>query len=43
MGKKEKITKITNLTQSINAAGQDIECLGLLQKIIVLQFNQAAI
>ena len=43
MGKKEKITKITNLTQSINAAGQDIECLGLLQKIIVLQLNQAAI
>lgn len=43
MSKKEKVSKITALTASIQAAGQDIECLGLLHKIVVLQLNQAAI
>ena len=43
MSKKDKIQKITTLTQSINTASHDIECLGLLHKIVVLQLNQAAI
>ena len=43
MSKKDKISKITSLTQQIAIAGQDIECLGLLHKIVVLQLNQAAI
>jgi hypothetical protein len=36
MNKNDKINRITELTSSINAAGLDIECLGLLHKIIVL-------
>ena len=43
MSKKEKVTKITQLTQAVASAAQDIECLGLLHKIVVLQLNQAAI
>lgn len=43
MSKKEKVSKITILNASINAAGQDIECLALLHKIVVIQLNQAAI
>lgn len=43
MSKKEKVQRITTLTASIQTAGQDIECLGLLHKIVVLQLNQAAI
>jgi hypothetical protein len=43
MSKNDKINKITELTTSIQAAGTEIECLGLLHKIVVLQLNQAAI
>ena len=43
MGKDAKINRITELTNSIQNAGKDIECLSLLHKIIVLQLNQAAI
>jgi hypothetical protein len=43
MSKKEKVQRITTLTHNIQTAGQDIECLGLLHKIVVLQLNQAAI
>ena len=43
MSKNDKINKITELTSSIQAAGTEIECLGLLHKIVVLQLNQAAI
>lgn len=43
MSKKEKVAKITQLTSSVQSAGADIECLGLLHKIVVLQLNQAAI
>ena len=39
MSKKEKVQKITALTHAIQSAGQDIECLGLLHKIVVLQLN----
>lgn len=39
MNKNDKIERITVLTAAINSAGQDIECLGLLHKIIVLQQN----
>ena len=43
MGKDAKINRITELTNSIQNAEKDIECLSLLHKIIVLQLNQAAI
>ena len=43
MGKDSKINRITELTNSIQNAEKDIECLSLLHKIIVLQLNQAAI
>ena len=43
MSKDSKISRITNLTNSIGALERDIECLDLLHKIIVLQLNQAAI
>lgn len=43
MSKESKISRITNLTNSIGATERDIECLDLLHKIIVLQLNQAAI
>ena len=43
MRKRDKITRITELTNSLAAADQEIECLGLLHKIVVLQLNQAAI
>lgn len=36
MSKKEKVAKITSLQRSIATAGQDIECLGLLHKIVVI-------
>ena len=36
MTKNDKINRITELTLNINSAGQDIECLGLLHKIVVL-------
>ena len=41
--KEGKINKITELTESIQRADRDIECLDLLYKIVVLQLNQAAI
>lgn len=43
MSKDSKISKITELTNRIANIEKDIECFGLLQKIIVLQLNQAAI
>ena len=36
MSKDSKISRITNLTNSIGALERDIECLDLLHKIIVL-------
>mmetsp|Transcript_40904 Transcript_40904/g.53590 ORF Transcript_40904/g.53590 Transcript_40904/m.53590 type:complete len:179 (-) Transcript_40904:356-892(-) len=36
MSKDSKISRITNLTNSISATERDIECLELLHKIIVL-------
>jgi len=36
MGKESKISRITNLTNSIGNTERDIECLELLHKIIVL-------
>ena len=39
MGKDSKINRITELTNSIQNAEKDIECLSLLHKIIVLQLN----
>ena len=41
--KEGKINKITELSESIQRADRDIECLDLLYKIVVLQLNQAAI
>jgi len=41
--KEGKVNKITTLTDSIQRADRDIDCLSLLYKIIVLQLNQAAI
>ena len=43
MSKEGKVNKITDLTNSITNSEKDIECLGLLHKIVVLQLNQAAI
>ena len=43
MSRDSKISRITNLTNSIGETERDIECLDLLHKIIVLQLNQAAI
>ena len=39
MSKDSKISRITELTNSISATERDIECLDLLHKIIVLQLN----
>ena len=36
MSKDSKISRITELTNSISATERDIECLDLLHKIIVL-------
>lgn len=41
--KEGKVNKITELTEAIQKAERDIECLDLLYKIVVLQLNQAAI
>jgi len=39
MNKNDKINRITELTKNINSVAQEIECLGLLHKIVVLQLN----
>lgn len=41
--KEGTINKITQLTESIQKADRDIDCLSLLYKIVVLQLNQAAV
>ena len=43
MTQQGKVNKITQLTEEVVKAENDIECLGLLHKIVVIQLNQAAI
>lgn len=43
MSQNGKVNKITGLTDKVTKAENDIECLGLLHKIVVIQLNQAAI
>ena len=43
MSQNGKVNKITELTDKVTKAENDIECLGLLHKIVVIQLNQAAI
>ena len=43
MSQQGKVNKITELTEQVIRAESDIECLGLLHKIVVIQLNQAAI
>ena len=43
MSKQGKVDRITALTEGVVRAENDIECLGLLHKIVVIQLNQAAI
>jgi len=43
MSKRDKIQRITALQRTIESAGQDIDCLSLLHKIIVIQLIKGAI
>lgn len=43
LSQQGKVNKITQLTEEVNRSENDIECLGLLHKIVVIQLNQAAI